>query len=59
MLRQLKDSGLTRLLAEQNVQMALAASDYAYVLREGHIEIEGNAADVRRMEEVRRTFPGL
>ena len=28
----LKESGLTMLLVEQNVQMALAVSDYAYVL---------------------------
>ncbi len=31
----LKNLGLTMLLVEQNVQLALKISDYAYVLREG------------------------
>jgi branched-chain amino acid transport system ATP-binding protein len=58
-LRQLKDSGLTMLLVEQNVQMALAVSDYAYVLSEGHVEIEGQAAEVRQMEQVREAYLGM
>ncbi|MGD8848397.1 MAG: ABC transporter ATP-binding protein, partial [Anaerolineales bacterium] len=36
-LRQLKDEGLTMLLVEQNVHMALSVSDYAYVLSEGQV----------------------
>jgi branched-chain amino acid transport system ATP-binding protein len=58
-LQRLKDSGLTMLLVEQNVQMALAVSDYAYVLSEGRVEIEGDAADVRRMDRVREAYLGL
>jgi len=58
-LRQLKDSGLTMLLVEQNVQMALAVSDYAYVLREGRVEIEGQAAEVRQMAQVREAYLGM
>lgn len=58
-LQQLKDSGLTMLLVEQNVQMALAVSDYAYVLSKGRVEIEGEAADVRQMEEVREAYLGV
>ena len=58
-LRQLKDSGLTMLLVEQNVQMALAVSDYAYVLSEGHVEIEGQAAEVRQMAQVREAYLGM
>lgn len=59
LLQRLKGSGLTMLLVEQNVQMALAIGDYAYVLREGRVEIEGPAADVRRMEEVRQAYLGV
>ncbi|HFB52254.1 MAG TPA: ABC transporter ATP-binding protein, partial [Anaerolineae bacterium] len=40
-LRRLRKEGLTMLLVEQNVQMALAVSDYAYVLADGKVEIEG------------------
>jgi len=55
----LKGEGLTMLLVEQNVQMALAVSDYAYVLSEGRVEIEGEAAAVRKSERVRATYLGL
>ena len=58
-LQRLKDSGLTMLLVEQNVQMALAVSDYAYVLSEGRVEIEGEAAEVRQMARVREAYLGV
>ncbi len=58
-LQRLKGSGLTMLLVEQNVQMALAISDYAYVLSEGRVEIEGQASDVRKMEVVRQAYLGV
>ena len=55
----LKNQGLTMLLVEQNVQMALAVSDYAYVLSNGRIETEGEAKKVRQMESVRKAYLGL
>jgi branched-chain amino acid transport system ATP-binding protein len=58
-LLKLKSEGLTMLLVEQNVQMALAISDYAYVLSEGRIEIEGPAAKVRQMPQVREAYFGI
>jgi len=58
-LQKLKTEGLTMLLVEQNVQMALAVSDYAYVLSEGRVEIEGEAAEVRKMEQVREAYLGI
>lgn len=58
-IRQLKAQGLTMLLVEQNVQMALAVSDYAYVLSHGRIEIEGEAKHVRQNEHVRKAYLGL
>jgi branched-chain amino acid transport system ATP-binding protein len=58
-LQRLKQSGLTMLLVEQNVQLALAVSDYAYVLSEGRIEIEGPAAEVRQMPQVRQAYLGM
>jgi branched-chain amino acid transport system ATP-binding protein len=59
LLQTLKESGLTMLLVEQNVQMALAVSDYAYVLSEGRVEIEGQAAEVRRLDQVREAYLGI
>jgi branched-chain amino acid transport system ATP-binding protein len=58
-IRGLKKDGITMLVVEQNVQMALAVSDYAYVLSNGKIEIEGAAKKVREMESVRKAYLGL
>ncbi len=57
-IRKLKERGLTMLLVEQNVQMALAISDYAYVMNHGKIEIEGEARKVRELESVRKAYLG-
>src|SRR5512137_2430558 len=54
----LKEQGHTMLLVEQNIQMALAVSDYAYVLNSGRIEIEGQAKEVREMPSVRKAYLG-
>ena len=58
-LRKLQSQGQTMLLVEQNVQMALAVSDYAYVLSNGRITIDGQAKEVRAMESVRQAYLGL
>ncbi|MBI5032780.1 MAG: ABC transporter ATP-binding protein [Chloroflexi bacterium] len=58
-LVKLKNQGLTMLLVEQNVQMALAVSDYAYVLNNGRVETEGEAKKIREMESVRKAYLGL
>jgi branched-chain amino acid transport system ATP-binding protein len=56
---QLKEAGLTMLLVEQNVQMALAVSEYTYVLAEGRIELEGPSRDVARNAHVRKAYLGI
>ena len=58
-IRSLKKEGLTMLLVEQNVQMALAVADHAYVLANGRVEIEGPAREVRGIESVRKAYLGL
>ena len=58
-LNQLKSLGITLLLVEQNVQMALAVSDYAYVLSQGRIEMEGPSRELARNEHVRAAYLGL
>jgi branched-chain amino acid transport system ATP-binding protein len=55
----LKEQGYTMLLVEQNVQMALAVSDYAYVMNNGKIEIEGKAKEVREMPSVKKAYLGV
>jgi len=58
-LRTLKAEGLTILLVEQNVHMALAVSDYAFVLSEGRVTLEGEARAVARNEAVRKAYLGI
>jgi branched-chain amino acid transport system ATP-binding protein len=58
-LTELKKAGLTLLLVEQNVQMALAISDYAYVLSQGRIELEGPNKELIRDPKVRAAYLGM
>jgi branched-chain amino acid transport system ATP-binding protein len=58
-LKALRELGITILLVEQNVHMALAISDYGYVLSEGKIELEGPARDLIKNEHVREAYLGL
>ncbi len=58
-LRQLRATGLTLLLVEQNVQTALAISDYGYVLSQGRIDLEGPARKLIKDEQVRAAYLGM
>ncbi len=58
-LKKLKDEGITILLVEQNVQMALAVSDYGYVLAEGRNEIQGPARELIKNKEIRSAYLGI
>ncbi len=58
-LKKLKEEGITLLLVEQNVQMALAVSDYGYVLAEGRNEMQGPARELIKNEEIRSAYLGI
>jgi branched-chain amino acid transport system ATP-binding protein len=58
-LKKLKEAGLTILLVEQNVHLALAVSDYAYVIAEGRLFTEGLPAKLAAMPEIRKAYLGL
>jgi branched-chain amino acid transport system ATP-binding protein len=58
-LVKLKNDGLTILLVEQNVHLALAVSDYAYVVAEGRIFTEGEPRRLAAMPEIRQAYMGL
>ena len=58
-LNKLREQGLTIVLVEQNVHLALAMSDYTYVFAEGRISIRGQSDEVAKMDEVRRAYLGL
>lgn len=58
-LIKLKKLGMTLLLVEQNVQMALAVSDYAYVLAQGKVEMQGESRSLAQDEHIRQAYLGL
>ena len=50
--------GVTFLLAEQNTNMALRYSDYGYILENGRIVMDGQAASLRENEDVKEFYLG-
>lgn len=58
-LKLLREEGITILLVEQNVQLALAISDHGFVLAEGKVELEGPARKLIKDKHVREAYLGL
>jgi branched-chain amino acid transport system ATP-binding protein len=50
----LKETGLTVLLAEQNIKFTLGLSDYGYIIDNGRIRYQGTVAELTDNEEVRK-----
>src|SRR5574341_1428314 len=57
-LRRLKAEGLTMLLVEQNVHLALAVCAYAFVPRDGRSTLQDEACAEARDEAVRKAYLG-
>jgi len=55
-IKKLKETGLTVLLAEQNVRSALKLSDRGYIIDDGHIRYQGSIGELRENEEVRKKY---
>jgi branched-chain amino acid transport system ATP-binding protein len=58
-LQALKQTGLTILLVEQNVHLALSLSHYAYVIAEGRPFADGPSEQIAAMPEIRQAYLGL
>ena len=58
-LKALKQVGLSILLVEQNVHLAFALSDYAYVMAEGKFFTEGKPAELAKRQDIRQAYLGL
>jgi branched-chain amino acid transport system ATP-binding protein len=54
-----KEEGLSILLAEQNTNMALRYSHYGYILENGRVVMDGDAAELRQNEDVKEFYLGL
>lgn len=58
-LQELRESGVTILLVEQNVNTTLRLTDRAYVLEQGEIVLEGPSSELLENEHVRKAFLGV
>lgn len=54
-IKRLNNTGLTVLLAEQNVRFTLRLSDYGYIIDNGRICYDGTVKDLMENEDVKRT----
>jgi branched-chain amino acid transport system ATP-binding protein len=53
------EAGVTFLLAEQNTNVALRYAHYGYILENGRVVLDGNAAALRGNEDVKEFYLGL
>ena len=58
-IRQICDSGVAILIAEQDAQSALHIADRAYVLERGQVAQEGEASTLATDDRIRRIYLGL
>jgi branched-chain amino acid transport system ATP-binding protein len=58
-LEGLKTKGMTLLIAEQQVPLALSVADRCYVLENGRIRLEGAPDELAQNPEVRRAYLGV
>ncbi|MEJ5330813.1 MAG: ABC transporter ATP-binding protein [Desulfobaccales bacterium] len=54
----LKETGVSILLVEQNAAAALELADYAYILENGRLTLEGKGTDLLTNDHLRRAYLG-
>jgi ABC-type branched-chain amino acid transport systems, ATPase component len=57
--QEIHKSGVTVLLVEQNISLALHCAERAYVMSSGQIEFEGTASELLHDERIRRAYLGV
>jgi len=57
-IKQVHESGVALLVVEQNANVSLSIADRGYVLSTGRLVLEGNAADLREDEGLRKAYLG-
>ncbi len=58
-LQQIRETGLTLLLIEQNVQQVLEMADRGYVMENGHIVLEGTGSELLGNEHLKTHYLGV
>ena len=54
-----RDQNMAILLVEQNARIALEVADYAYVMENGRIVLDGSAAQLKENEDIKEFYLGL
>jgi branched-chain amino acid transport system ATP-binding protein len=57
-IREINRSGITVLLVEQNINMAMKISSYAYIMETGKIRTEGAPGEVMKRENIMKAYLG-
>lgn len=57
-IQKINETGITILLVEQNINIAMKVADYAYVMETGSLKLQGKPEDVMRSEEIRKAYLG-
>lgn len=58
LIGQIRSRGITVLLVEQNARKALGICDYAYVLENGRISLQGTGSELLQSDAVRKAYLG-
>ena len=58
-IRALHEAGMTVLLVEQNLQLALEVADRGYVIETGRVTLQGPSAELLANADVRRSYLGV
>lgn len=57
-IEKIKSTGITIILVEQNIKMAMQVTDYMYLMEAGEITIQGEPLKVMKDEDIRKAYLG-
>ena len=58
-IQEVRSQGVTVFIVEQDVHATLEFADYAYVIENGVLQMEGTADDIRKNPKVREAYLGF
>jgi branched-chain amino acid transport system ATP-binding protein len=58
-INQIKETGTTTLLVEQDALLAFDTADYIHVLEEGKIEMRGTKEELEREPRIKKIYLGI
>jgi branched-chain amino acid transport system ATP-binding protein len=58
MIEKIKSTGITIILVEQNIKIALKITDYIYVLEAGELSTQGQPSEIIKDKEIKKAYFG-